>query len=152
MIDFYLAICADKFYIYDKKNGSQQSFAGNPFFEYTPSKISTATDELLQALIENNNLSDRQDLRFSIIESADPVKNDVVAAKLGEQAVVRFPLGNIVDRMMIDLGKNPKNHIELGINYDGICYTPKKSGAARQSSFSLLANTVEPDMLLKYVD
>lgn len=108
MTDFYLAICSDKFYVYDKASGTQQSFEGNPFFEYVPSKISGATEDLLQALIENNNLSDRQDLRFTIIESADGVRNEVVIATLGEQVSCRCPLGKIIEKLIAELGKTPK--------------------------------------------
>ena len=149
-MEFYLVLCADRFYVYGKGNEGAQSFDGNPFFEYEPSKIASAMEELLDVLVENNNLTGREDMRFILIESNDSVKNDVATGKLEGLILGRSPIEGLLQKVMEEFSKDPKKYMELGINYDGKSYLPGETHE-KFGEFNLLSLTVEPDALLKYV-
>ena len=149
MLELYLLICTDRLYVYEK-NMNIQSFDGNPYFEYEPSKVAPAVDELIAILVENNNLSGVDELRFLLVESSEQVRNEVVAGKLADNLIRRYPLTEAIERAITDMGRDKKNHMELGLNYDGHSYNIEQ-GIIKEKEFDLLSLTIEPSVLLKYV-
>lgn len=150
MLELYLVICTDKFYVFEKGGGSVQSFDGNPYFEYEPSKISTATKNLLDSLLENNNLDSRDDLRFFVVESWDLVRNEIVLGRLGENVVHSYSLAEAIERAFGDFSQDARKYMEFGLNYDGHSYQLEQ-GRTRSGEFNLLAMTIEPQTLLRYI-
>ena len=149
MLELYLLICIDRLYVYEK-NMNIQSFDGNPYFKYEPSKVAPAVDGLIAALVENNNLSGVDELRFLLVESSEQVRNEVVAGKLADNLIRRYPLTEAIERAITDMGRDKKNHMELGLNYDGHSYNIEQ-GIIKEKEFDLLSLTIEPSVLLKYV-
>ena len=151
MAKFYLAICKNKFYLYDDAR-KPVYIDGNPFFEYETNKLREATTRLTEKLVDDNNLADKNELKFFVIENSDVIKNEGFA-KVAESSIAkRFPLDDLLRRTISELAKNPKNYIaQFGINYDGECYRTEK-GLLVKTDYSLIALSIEPTALLKFVD
>lgn len=151
MTKFYLAICKNKFYLYDDAR-KPVYIDGNPFFEYETNKLREATARLIEKIIDENNLSGKRELKFFVIENSDAVRNEGFAKATGDLIAKRFPLGDLLRKTISELAKNPKLYIaEFGINYDGECYHTEK-GLLTKTDYSLLALSIEPNELLKFVD
>ena len=66
--------------------------------------------------------------------------------------VIRMSNTNRIRRALDDLSKDRKLHVkELGANYDGECYHIG-DGPMWRNEYSLLALTLEPGNLLKYIE
>ena len=151
MTMFYLAICRNKFYLYGD-NRKPVYIDGEAFFEYETSKIREATGRLTNKIVDENNLSNANELKFFVIENSNAALNDSFAKAQGERIVKRFPLGELLRRTIGDLAKNPKLYVdELGVNYDGECYR-LENGRLTVRDYSLTALTIEPAALIKFVD
>lgn len=151
MTKFYLAICKNKFYLYDAAR-QPVHIDGNPFFEYERNKIREATLELTEKIVDENNLADKNELKFFVVENSDAVLNESFAKAQGNLIAKKFSLNDLLRKIIRELAKNPKLYIsELGINYDGECYRMEKE-ILSATDYSLLALSIEPKELLKFVD
>ena len=150
MLQYFLAVCKNKFYVY-RTNGAAEYFGGNAYFEYEQSKIREATVRLIEEILNNNNLSDRNELQFALIENSDAVRNEIVLKELKNLVVKRFRVNDLVFEAMNELAKNPALYIyALGVNYDGESYHLEKNNPMWRGVYSLLALTIEPRELLKF--
>ena len=151
MTRFYLAICKNRFYLYGE-NREPVHIDGEAFFEYENGKIREAAGRLMNKIVDENNLSDVNELKFFVIENSNAALNDGFAKAQGERIAKRFPLDKLLRRTIDDLAKNPKLYVgELGVNYDGECYR-MEDGRLTIRDYSLTALTIEPTTLLKFVD
>lgn len=151
MIKFYLAICKNRFYLYDDAR-KPVYIDGNPFFEYERNKIREATQELAQKVTDDNNLRDKNELTFFVVENRDAVLNESFAKAQGKLIAKKFPLNELLRKSIRELSKNPKLYVEeLGINYDGECYHLENE-LVTAKDYSLLALSIEPKELLRFVD
>ena len=151
MAKFYVAICKNKFYLYGDKR-EPVYIDGESFFEYETGKIREATDRLTNKIVDENNLSDANELNFFVIENSDAALNDSFAKAQGSRIVKRFPIDELLRKIISELAQNPAFYIaQFGINYDGECYNSER-GLLTKTEYSLLALSIEPSALLKFVD
>ncbi|MBR0289046.1 MAG: hypothetical protein IJQ82_08715 [Selenomonadaceae bacterium] len=151
MVKFYVVICKNKFYLYgdDRK---PVYIDGEAFFEYETGKIREATGRLTNKIVDENNLSNANELKFFVIENSDAALNDSFTKAQDNRIAKRFTLAELLRKTISELAKNPKLYIEqFGINYDGECYHTEKS-LLTKTEYSLLALSIEPNELLKFVD
>lgn len=150
MNNFYLVIGKDKFFVYSERR-ELVYIDGNPFFEYEPRKIREAVNRLIEKIVDENNFSDKNDLKFSVIENIDSVRNESVEDELGNLIVQKYFIGNIIQETVSSLAKNPKLYIsELGVNYDGDCYF-LQDGDLWRYEYSLLALSIDTAEIMKFV-
>lgn len=151
MTKFYLAICKNRFYLYGE-NRKPVHIDGEAFFEYETSKIREATGRLTDKIVDENNLSDSNELKFFVIENSDAVLNDSFAKAQRDRIAKSFSLNNLLLRTIGELAKKPELYVgEFGVNYDGECYRTE-NGLLIKRDYSLLALTIEPAALMNFVD
>lgn len=151
MTKFYLAVCRNRFYVFDGETRQAEHIDGNPYVEYEQNKAREGVRRLVAALLENRNKEDRRDLHFDLIESTDELLNEAVVRELDERDMKRYSAVDLMNRALVELSKDRSLYIrELGANYDGECYHIG-DGPMWRSEYSLLALTLEPNGLLKYV-
>ena len=151
MTKFYLAICKNRFYLYDE-NRKPVYIDGEAFFEYETSKIREATVRLTEKIVDENNLSGTSELNFFVIENSNAVLNDSFAKAQDSLIAKRFSLNELLRRTISDLAKDPKLYVgELGVNYDGECYRLENE-LLTMRDYSLTALTIEPAALIKFVN
>lgn len=151
MMKFYLAICKNKFYLYDEARKSVH-IDGNPFFDYERNKIREATLELTEKIVDDNNLANKNELKFLVVENSDAVLNESFAKAQGNLIAKKYPLNELLRKTIRELAKNPKLYVnELGVNYDGECYNVENEILTARE-YSLLALSIEPKELLNFVD
>ncbi len=149
MTKFYLAVCKNKFYVYDE---ARKPFhvEGEPFFAYNVNKIRAAVAKLWEQIADEQNL-DKNEINFLIVSNSDNVRNESLSKELGTAIVKTYALDELIRSALTELAKNPKLHInEFGLNYDGECYH-FDNGLLIHDDFSLLALSIEPSELLKFV-
>jgi len=150
VMKFYLAICKNKFYLYDEAC-KPVHIDGNPFFEYERNKIREATLELTEKIVDDNNLANKNELKFFIVENSDAVLNESFAKAQGNLIAKKYPLNELLRKTIRELAKNPKLYVnELGVNYDGECYKVENEILTARD-YSLLALSIEPKELLNFV-
>lgn len=150
MMKFYLAICKNKFYLYDEAR-KPVHIDGNPFFDYERNKIREATLELTEKIVDDNNLANKNELKFFIVENSDAVLNESFAKAQGNLIAKKYPLNELLRKTIRELAKNPKLYVnELGVNYDGECYKVENEILTARD-YSLLALSIEPKELLNFV-
>ena len=148
---FYLAICKNKFCLYDETR-KPAKIGGKNFFEYETNKIREAADRLAYKMADENKLKNKSELKFFVIENSDAALNESFGKVQGKLIVKKFPLNELLRKTISELAKNPKLYVsELGINYDGECYFTDKGNLIKRD-YSLLALSIEPTELLKFVD
>lgn len=151
MMKFYLAICKNKFYLYDEAR-KPVHIDGNPFFDYERNKIREATLELTEKIVDDNNLANKNELKFLVVENSDAVLNESFAKAQGNLIAKKYPLNELLRKTIRELAKNPKLYVnELGVNYDGECYNVENEILTARE-YSLLALSIEPKELLNFVD
>lgn len=151
MMKFYLAICKNKFYLYDEAR-KPVHIDGNPFFDYERNKIREATLELTEKIVDDNNLANKNELKFIVVENSDAVLNESFAKAQGNLIAKKYPLNELLRKTIRELAKNPKLYVnELGVNYDGECYKVENEILTARE-YSLLALSIEPKELLNFVD
>lgn len=151
MMKFYLAICKNKFYLYDEAR-KPVHIDGNPFFDYERNKIREATLELTEKIVDDNNLANKNELKFLVVENSDAVLNESFAKAQGNLIAKKYPLNELLSKTIRELAKNPKLYVnELGVNYDGECYNVENEILTARE-YSLLALSIEPKELLNFVD
>lgn len=151
MMKFYLAICKNKFYLYDEAR-KPVHIDGNPFFDYERNKIREATFELTEKIVDDNNLANKNELKFLVVENSDAVLNESFAKAQGNLIAKKYPLNELLRKTIRELAKNPKLYVnELGVNYDGECYNVENEILTARE-YSLLALSIEPKELLNFVD
>lgn len=151
MMKFYLAICKNKFYLFDDGR-KPVHIDGEIFFEYETNKIREASDRLTEKIVDENNLSDKSEVKFFVVENGDAALNESFSKAQDELITKKFSLNELLRKTIFDLAKNPKLYIsELGVNYDGECYRTE-NGLLTKRDYSLLALTIEPATLLKFAD
>lgn len=150
---FYVVIGKGAFFLY-RKNGKKfepEYIDGNPYYRYILHKIKPSAKQMVEALIENNNLNNESEIELVLIENSDRVRNVNVKQALNSCVKQVIKLDEILLRLTHDLLKNKKLYIdEFGINYDEECYKIR-SNELERSNYSLLAYTVDQDMLMNYV-
>lgn len=148
---FYLAVCRNRFYVFDGETRQVERIDGNPYVEYEQNKVREGVRRLVAALLENRNKEDRWELHFDLIESTDELLNEAVIRELDERDMKRYSAVDLMNRALVELSKDRSLHIrDLGANYDGECYHIG-DGPMWRNEYSLLALTLEPTDLLKYV-
>lgn len=151
MMKFYLAICKNKFYLYDEAR-KPVHIDGNPFFDYERNKIREATLELTEKIVDDNNLANKNELKFLVVGNSDAVLNESFAKAQGNLIAKKYPLNELLSKTIRELAKNPKLYVnELGVNYDGECYKVENEILTARE-YSLLALSIEPKELLNFVD
>lgn len=151
MMKFYLAICKNKFYLYDEAR-KPVHIDGNPFFDYERNKIREATLELTEKIVDDNNLANKNELKFLVVGNSDAVLNESFAKAQGNLIAKKYPLNELLRKTIRELAKNPKLYVnELGVNYDGECYNVENEILTARE-YSLLALSIEPKELLNFVD
>lgn len=151
MIKFYLTICKNKFYLFDD-NRKPVYIDGEAFFDYETNKIREAANRLTDKIVDENNLSDKNELKFYVIENSDVALNESFAKSQGERIAKKFSLNELLRKTIAELAKNPKLYVaEFGVNYDGECYSTE-NGLLTKRDYSLLALTIEPTALIKFVE
>lgn len=151
MIKFYLTICKNKFYLFDD-NRKPVYIDGEAFFDYETNKIREAANRLTDKIVDENNLSDKNELKFYVIENSDAALNESFAKSQGERIAKKFSLNELLRKTIAELAKNPKLYVaEFGVNYDGECYSTE-NGLLTKRDYSLLALTIEPTALIKFVE
>ena len=151
MTKFYLAICKNKFYLYNDAR-KPVNIDGKPFFHYERNKIREATLELTEKIADEIKLADKNELKFFVVENSDAVINESFAKTQGKLIEKTFPLHELLCKTIQELAKNPKLYVkELGINYDGECYRMEDDFLTAKD-YSLLALSIDPVELLKFVD
>ena len=149
-MNFYLVICKDKFFLYSELR-EKVYIDGNPFFEYDPRKIRESVNRLIEKIVDENNLSDKNDLKFVVVENIDPVRNESVEEEIGNLISKKIFIGDIINETVFSLAKNPKLYIEeLGVNFDGECYF-LQSGELYRDEYSLLALSIDSSEIMKFV-
>lgn len=150
---FYIVIGKGAFFLY-RKNGKSfepEYIDGNPYYRYILHEIKSSAEKMLTELADNNNLEDRSNIELVIIENSDRVRNVNVEKALEKYITETIKLDKLILRLMHDLLKRDNLYIDqLGINYDEECYVMKSNNLER-SNYSLLAYTVNQDMLIHYV-
>lgn len=147
----YLAICRNKFYLYDETR-KPVYIDGEKFFDYETNKIREASRRLTDKLVDENNLADAGELKFFVLENDDASLNESFSKAQSSTVEKIFPLNDLLRKTIDALEKNPQLYVrELGINYDGTCYRAENSLLTKRE-YSLLALTIEPQELLKFVD
>ena len=154
MLKFYLFVCRDKFYVYRAKDRAVETLSsGYPYLEYEQDKMRKATENLVIELLEGNNIEDKNELQFVLIENSDKVRNDTVNEVLGNSIIARYNVHDLVKQAVSKLACDPKLYIkELGVNYDGECYHLDDKGPMYRSEYSLLALSIKPEALLKFLN
>ena len=151
MTKFYAAICKNGIYVFSAER-KPVHIDGEKFFEYESNKLREATRRLADKLVDENNLDGRDELKFFVIENSDALRNENFSKELGGLIAKKYSVSELLRKTISELKKNPKLYVdELGINYDGECYRTEKE-LLTKSDFSLLALSIEPAELLKYVD
>ena len=151
MTKFYLAICKNRFYLYDNDRAPVH-IDGEPFFEYETNKIREASNRLTHKIVDEYNLSGKDDLTFFVIENSDASLNESFTGAQDKLIAKRFSLSELLPKTIRALAKNPKLYIhELGVNYDGECYRIDNELLTGRE-YSLLALTIEPAELIKFLD
>lgn len=148
---FYLAICKNRLYLYSE-NRKAVYIDGDFFFEYETSKIREATGRLTEKIVDENNLSNANEIQFFVIENSNAVLNDSFTKALGNRIAKRFSLHELLRKKIGELAKDPKLYVDaLGVNYDGECYK-SENGLLSVCDYSLTALTIEPSALIDFVD
>lgn len=106
---------------------------------------------MLITLADINNLDNENEIELIIIENSDRVRNTNVKLALKNYIKETIQLDTLLLRLIHDLLKNKSLYIdEFGINYDEDCYI-MRSNTLERSNYSLLAYTVNQNMLMNYV-
>ena len=152
-MQFYVVIGKSAFFVY-RKNGENfepEYIDGNPYYRYILHNIKSSAKQLLTALVDINNLDNENELELAIIENSDRVRNVNVEQALEQCIKERIKLDTLLLRLLQDLSEDKSLYIdEFGVNYDGECYVIRNA-ALERSRYSLLAYTVNQDMLMSYV-
>ncbi len=141
---FYMIIGKSKLYIYHTDNGKLEPeyIDGNPFWSYNQHTIKEDLFNFLDAIADGNNLEGTTDIEFSIVLSADRVRNVNILNALGEQVKENIPLEDILIRVINKLSEDKSLHIDdFGINYDGESYF-LYNGRLDKGPYSLLSYTI----------
>lgn len=150
MTQFYLAVCKNKFFVFDDAR-KPVFIEGESFFAYEVNKIRTAVAKLLEQLSDEYNL-DKNEMNFRVVANSDKVRNESLNKELGAAIVKTYKLDELIRKTLAEFAKNPKLYInEFGLNYDGECYRFDNS-LLIYDDFSLLALSIEPSELLNFVD
>ena len=140
MLKLYLIIGKDRFYLYNERREIVYIEA-NPFFLYESNKIREAAVRLTEKIVDENNLSDKSELRFIVIENSDNVRNESVVKELGNLIVQKYSIYDLIRKTLAEFAKDSSLYIkELGINYDGESERKfSNAGFKAVNSFSRLA-------------
>ncbi|MBR3747648.1 MAG: hypothetical protein IKP64_00025 [Selenomonadaceae bacterium] len=150
MTQFYLAVCKNKFYVYDDAR-KPVYIEGEPFFAYEVNKIRTAVAKLREQISDEYNL-DKNEITFRVVANSDKVRNESLSKELGAAIVKTYKLDELIRKTLTEFAKNPKLYInEFGLNYDGESYR-FDNNLLIYDDFSLLALSIEPSELLNFVD
>ena len=150
---FYVVIGKGSFFLYRKENKKfePEYIDGNPYYRYILHEIKASVKQMLITLADINNLDNENEIELVIIENSDRVRNTNVKLALKNYIKETIQLDTLLLRLIHDLLKNKSLYIdELGINYDEDCYI-MRSNTLERSNYSLLAYTVNQNMLMNYV-
>ena len=148
-----MIIGKNAFFLYRKndKNFEIEYIDGNPYYQYILHEIKLYAEQVLTALVDINNLDDKNEIELIIIENSDHVRNVNVEQVLEKYIKERLKLDTVLLRIMHDLLEDKNLYIkDFGINYDGECYI-LENNILKRDNYSLLAYTINQDMLMKYV-
>lgn len=152
-MQFHVVIGKSAFFVY-RKDGEKfepEYIDGNPYYRYILHNIKSSAEQLLAMLVDINNLDDENELDLVIIENSDRVRNVNVEQVLKKCVKEKIKLSTLLLRLLQDLSEDKSLYIdEFGVNYDGECYVMKNS-VLKHSKYSLLAYTVNQEMLMNYV-
>ena len=152
-MDFYMIVGKNAFYLYRRTAfGFEIEYIdGNPCRNYDTHRIKADLKNLLETVADTNNLDSADEIFFTVIENADPIRNKNIAQVLGNRIKDKFSVDEILTRAVNSLAQNKNLHIdEFGINYDGNSYL-LKNGRLKKNSYSLLAYNVGQEKLMEFV-
>lgn len=150
---FYVVIGKGSFFLYrkDNKKFEPEYIDGNPYYRYILHEIKASVKQMLITLADINNLDNENEIELVIIENSDRVRNTNVKLALKNYIKETIQLDTLLLRLIHDLLKDKSLYIdEFGINYDEDCYI-MRSNTLERSNYSLLAYTVNQNMLMNYV-
>lgn len=149
---FYMIIGKSAFYLYRRADTSfvVEHIDGKPYRHYDIHSIKSDLQKLLGSLSRANGVYD-DEISFSVIESADNIRNVNIETFLENRVKEKIPLNNILVRAVKSLVENKNLYIdEFGINYDGASYV-LRDNILQKNSFSLLAYNVSQEKLLEFI-
>lgn len=150
---FYVVIGKGAFFVYRKedKKFEPEYIDGNPYYRYILHEIKSSAKQMLAALADINNLENENEIELAIIENSDRVRNVNVKLALENNVKEVIKLDTVLFRVIHDLLKDKSLYIdEFGVNYDEESYV-MRSNALERSNYSLLAYTINQDILMNYV-
>lgn len=153
MQTFYMIIEKGKIYLYDKseKNIEKLYIEGNPEYLYEVNDALKDTTRLMEALVNEYNLSSTAEIEFVVVDNEDHVISEVFEKVLSGYVRKKYPILPLLLNVSQKLGREKKLMIdEYGINYDTMNYRII-NGKLSKFSFSLLGYTLQADELIKYI-
>ena len=152
-MNFYMIIGRNAFYLYRRaNNGFEIEYIdGNSYRHYDTHSIKTDLANLLETVADVNNLSGTDEIFFTVIQNADPIRNKNVEQVLGSRIKEKFSVDEILIRAVKSLAQDKNLHIgKFGITYDGTSYI-FKDGKLEKIPYSLLAYNFGQEKLIEYV-
>lgn len=85
------------------------------------------------------------------MENSDSVRNEKVRRVLGNKIKATYKITDVLDATVKNLSRQKDLYIDrLGINFDSESYQ-LKAGRLKREAYSLLAYTIMPNELVKYL-
>lgn len=153
MQTFYVVIKKDCLSLYEKNGNSYEKvyLGGNPEYDYSVNNAKEYADRFLKMIVGEYNLDTIGEIDFVVIDNEDDIVSDAMIGVLDKSVKKRIPIMDLMSRALNSLGRDKKLYIsEYGINYDGKKYIAGDQGIKKEE-FSLLAYTLNDDMLIKFV-
>lgn len=154
MQKIYMLIGREKLFLYEKEGDRYipQYIEGSLGYGYSISTAKQDIKKLLNILTDEYSLNTEAELEFVVLENENDVYSRVIQDVLGDLVVQELELGRLLYKIISNLQKDEKLHIEeFGVNFDGKNYIEKKSKLFKRN-FSLLGYTVGEDEFMKFID
>ena len=150
---FYMITGREALYLYEKNgtNYIRQYIDGNPEFHYQISNAKSDIKKMRKALQEEFNLESDSEIKFAMIENANPVVTEVVTRELGAYLLQKYNLDSLVLDIVKRLNQDKKILVkEFGVNFDGVSYQ-LVNGELQKADYSLLGYTLQADDIIKFL-
>lgn len=149
---FYLIILKKSLYVYRKKNEAfiPEYIEGKLAEDYELKNLEDKVKKIIEYIAEANNLTP-DEVHISVVENSDSVRNEKVRRVLGNKIKATYKITDVLDATVKNLRRQKDLYIDqLGINFDGESYQ-LKAGRLKREAYSLLAYTIMPNELVKYL-
>lgn len=149
----FLVLGKNRIHIYELLENSfaLQRINGNPFYEYTYSNAEKDIQTMLEFLCEEFNLASFAGLELYLLENENQAYTETVINALNNVSATKVSLNMAIKHVLKKI-VNDKNISmqEYGINFDGVNYK-LQGDEIITDSFDLLAYTIKPEVLVKYL-